>query len=214
MRVAFKEWAVVVDALLRGEQAVILRKGGLREGRGGFHLEHPAFLLFPTLFHQQREAVLPAAQTRYDELAPHFPPPATLRIEGFARVIAWQRLESLAAARQLRGQHIWRDEVIAERFDWGRDKQIHALAVQVFRLDDPVELPMRPAYGGCKSWIELEEEVAITEARPALSDAAFAGKLAQFQEALEPALSSQTGEGGRLVRRSFSEGGRPGAGSI
>jgi hypothetical protein len=29
MRVAFKEWAVVVDALPRGEQTVILRKGGL-----------------------------------------------------------------------------------------------------------------------------------------------------------------------------------------
>jgi len=176
-----------VDALLRGEQAVILRKGGLREGRGGFRIEHPEFLLFPTLFHQQREAVVPAAQARYDELAPHFPPPETVRIEGFARVIGWQRLESLATAWQLRGQHIWRDDVVAERFDWGRDKQIHALTVRVFRLDAPVELPMRTAYGGCKSWIELAEDVPITGARPAVAEAAFAGKLAQFQKALETA---------------------------
>ena len=42
---AFKEWAVVVDALLRGEQVIILRKGGLREGRGGFFTK-PA----PTFF--------------------------------------------------------------------------------------------------------------------------------------------------------------------
>jgi hypothetical protein len=185
VQVAFKEWAVVVDALLRGEQALILRKGGLREGRGGFRIEHPEFLLFPTLFHQQRAAVLPAAQARYDALAPHFPPPETLRIEGFARVIAWRRLESLASAWQLRGQHIWRDDIIAERFDWGGEKEIHALAVRVFRLDAPVELPMRPAYGGCKSWIELAEEVTITEARPALTEAAFAAKLEQFQQALE-----------------------------
>jgi hypothetical protein len=185
---AFKEWAVVVDALMRGEQAVILRKGGLREGRGGFHVEHPAFLLFPTQFHQQREAVLPAAQARYDELAPHFPPPETLRLEGFARVIAWRRLESPATACQLRGQHIWRDEVIAERFDWGRGKEIHALAVRVYCLDAPVELPMRPAYAGCKSWIELDEEVGITGARPALAEAAFAAKLEQFQKALQPGL--------------------------
>jgi hypothetical protein len=184
--VAFKEWAVVVDALLRGEQAVILRKGGLREGPGGFRMEHTEFLLFPTLFHQQREAVLPAAQARYDELAPRFPPPETLRIEGFARVLGWRRLESLAAAAQLRGQHVWRDEVIAERFDWGRDKQIHALTVRAFRLDAPVELPMRASYGGCKSWIELEEEVGVAGASPVLSESAFAAKLEHFHKALEP----------------------------
>jgi len=186
VRVAFKEWAVVVDALLSGEQAVILRKGGLHEGHGGFRLEHPEFLLFPTLFHQQREAVVPAAQTRYDELAPHFPPPETVRLEGFARVIGWRRLESLAEAWQLRGQHVWRDDVIAERFDWGREKQIHALAVRVHRFDAPIEMPMHPAYGGCKSWIELAEDVPITGAQPVLDEAAFAAKMEQFQKSLEP----------------------------
>ena len=34
MRTAFKEWAIVVDALGRGEQIIILRKGGISEGRG------------------------------------------------------------------------------------------------------------------------------------------------------------------------------------
>jgi hypothetical protein len=96
VRVAFKEWAVVVDALLRGDQAIIVRKGGLLEGPNGFQIEYPEFLLFPTLFHQQRESVIAAAQKRYDELALHFPPAETLRIEGFARVAAWRRLESLA----------------------------------------------------------------------------------------------------------------------
>jgi hypothetical protein len=186
VRVAFKEWAVVVDALLRGEQAVIVRKGGLREGPGGFQIEHPEFLLFPTLFHQQRESVTPAAQARYDELAPHFPPPETLRIEGLARIISWRRLETLDAARQLHGQHIWRDEVIAGRFDWGRDKSIFALAVRVSRLDSMVELPMRPSYGGCKSWVELKEDVSLKGAQPVLSDADFAAKLELFQKALAP----------------------------
>ena len=186
MRVAFKEWAVVVDALMRGEQIVLLRKGGLREGADGFKVEHPEFLLFPTLFHQQRESVIPAAQARFDEIAPHFAQAETLRVEGFARVIDWRRLESLATARQLRGQHIWRDDVIAGRFDWGRDKHIYALAARVFRFDKPMQWPMRPAYGGCKSWIELEEEVPLTGAQPVLKDTEFASSLAQFQNALEP----------------------------
>jgi len=187
VRVAFKEWAVIVDALLCGEQIILLRKGGLREGRGGFQVEHPEFLLFPTLFHQQRESVTPLAQERYDALAPNFPPSGILRVQGFAQVIDWRRLDSVEAARQLRGQHIWCDDVIDERFDWGRDKHIHALAVRVFRLDKPVELPMCPTYGGCKSWVELEEEIPVAPARPVLTDAAFAAKLGPFQKALEAA---------------------------
>ena len=67
MRTAFKEWAIVVDALGRGEQILILRKGGIAEGRGGFKPEHERFLLFPTLFHQQRESVLPAAVVIHPE---------------------------------------------------------------------------------------------------------------------------------------------------
>mgnify|MGYP003343766761 CR=1 FL=1 len=64
LAVAFKEWAVICAELAAGRQSVILRKGGISEGAGGFRVEHPAFLLFPTLYHQQREKVLPAAQRR------------------------------------------------------------------------------------------------------------------------------------------------------
>jgi hypothetical protein len=185
MRAAFKEWAVVVDELGRGGQIIILRKGGISEGRGGFKMEHPRFLLFPTLFHQQRDSVIPAAQKRYDEIATHFPGPDKLRLEFFAEVVVARQLNSLADANSLRGQHVWRDEVIAQRFDWGRDKSIFALAVRVFRLPQIVELPMRPEYGGCKSWIELGQEVATDAAKPVLPDAAFKEKLNQFRERLE-----------------------------
>src|SRR4051812_24521996 len=160
VQTAFKEWGVVVDALGRGEQIVILRKGGISEGRGGFKIEQPQFLLFPTLFHQQRESVIPMAQQRYDQIAPAFPPADRLRLEYFAEVVLAKKLDSAADAEALHGQHIWRDEVVAERFDWGKEKAIFALAVRVHRLPQAVELPMIPAYGGCKSWIEVDTEIA------------------------------------------------------
>lgn len=187
MRIAFKEWAVVVDALGRGDQIVILRKGGISEGRRGFQIEHHRFLFFPTLFHQQRDSVLPAAQRRYDEIAPDLPKPDVLRLEYFGEVADARNLDSLAAAERLRGQHIWRDEVIAERFDWGRTQNIHALALRVFRLPCRVELPMREGYGGCKSWIEVEREVETAGATPVLDDTTFAARLAAFRTALEAA---------------------------
>ncbi|MBI5799962.1 MAG: DUF1802 family protein [Verrucomicrobia bacterium] len=184
MRTAFKEWAIVVDALGRGEQIIILRKGGLAEGSGGFQVTHPRFLLFPTLYHQQRESVLPAAQSRHDEIAPHLPTPDVLRLELCAEVVAWRKLASLAAVERLRGQHIWRDDVLAQRFDWGQQQEIFALAVRVSRLLQRIELPMLPSYGGCKSWLELAVEISTDAAQPVLTEAAFQARLQQFESSL------------------------------
>jgi hypothetical protein len=186
MRHAFKEWAIIVDALTSGRQIIILRKGGLIEGPGGFKVEHPEFFLFPTLFHQQRESVLPEAQARFDEIMHLMPGPEVIRLECFARVEAWQKLESLSAAYALRGLHIWRDDVVEARFDWGRSKEIYAMAVRIFRLAAPVELPMRESYAGCKSWIELAEDIDTVDAHAVLDDTAFAAQLLLFQKALDP----------------------------
>ena len=184
MRMAFKEWAVVADALGRGEQILILRKGGIHEGRGGFRLENMEFLLFPTQFHQQRESVIASAQARYDAIAPNFPHPSILRLEYFCRVAWAEEIDSLEMASRLSGQHIWRDEVIAERFDWGKTRSIHALAARVFRLGSAFELPMLADYGGCKSWIEVANDIETAGAVPVLSDDEFGEKLKQLKRAL------------------------------
>ena len=189
MRAAFKEWAIVVDALGRGEQILILRKGGLAEVREGFQVEHPKFFLFPTLFHQQRESITEAARPRFDQIAHAFPPPEIVRIEFLAEVAAWRRLESLSAAESLHGQHVWRPEVIAKRFDWGREKNIFAIAVRVHRLPLPIELPMAPAYGGCKSWVELERDIPLVDVAPILDQPSFDHKLQQFFAALNPSMT-------------------------
>ncbi len=189
MRTAFKEWAVVVDALGRGEQILILRKGGLAEGREGFQVEHPKFFLFPTLFHQQRDSVTEAARRRFDQIAHGFPPPEIVRIEFLAEVVAWRRLESLSAAESLHGQHVWRAEMIAERFDWGREKNIFAIAVRVHRLPLAIELPMGTVYGGCKSWVELERDIPLVGVVPVLEQPAFDHKLQQFFAALNPTVT-------------------------
>ncbi len=185
MRTAFKEWAIVVDALGRGDQIVILRKGGIADGPGGFEVALREFLLLPTRFHQQGDRVVPEAQARFAEVLAALPPPETIRLEFFAEVAAWRKLTSRVDALRLHGQHVWRDEVIAERFDWGGEEAIFAMAVRVHRLARPVELPFRPDYGGCKSWVKLADDVPLTGAAPVLGDAEFDRRLAAFQAALE-----------------------------
>ena len=60
--VAFKEWAAVCDALAAGRKTIILRKGGIHEGRDGFRVAHREFWLFPTHFHQSSDSLIPEAQ--------------------------------------------------------------------------------------------------------------------------------------------------------
>jgi hypothetical protein len=189
MQAAFKEWAIVVDALGQGKQIIILRKGGINEGRGGFRLQQNEFLLFPTLFHQQRESVIPAAQERFDQISPHFPKPAEIKIDYFARVESALKVDSFDAVKRLHRQHIWKDEVLAERFNWGREELIYAIAVRVFRLAKPFTGAMLPEYGGCKSWINLAQEVDLQNSEPILSDQVFAQKLSLLQSALSPHLN-------------------------
>ena len=82
------------------------------------------------------------------------------------------------------GQHILKENVIRDRFSWGRELGIFALAVRVHRLPQPIDIPMLKEYGGCKSWIDLAEELTIEGATPVLDDATFEAKLTQFQSAL------------------------------
>jgi hypothetical protein len=185
MRTAFKEWAVVVDALGKGDQILILRKGGISETGGEFKPEHEKFLLFPTFFHQHRESVIDSAQSRFDLLAPRFVKPSSVRIEYHAELTDVRQLHTLEDALALTGQHVWREEVIRQRFDWGAEKAIFALAVRVHRLPRAFEIQMLGQYGGCKSWVELEEDVPLEGSRPVLDDADYQSKLREMMRALE-----------------------------
>ena len=51
--VGFQEWALVCEALGSGEQCILIRKGGIAEGRNGFGFRHTEFFLFPTFYHEQ-----------------------------------------------------------------------------------------------------------------------------------------------------------------
>jgi hypothetical protein len=184
VRIAFKEWAVVVDALGRGEQILTLRKGGISEGRGGFRLEHSEFWLFPTLYHQQAECVVDEARRRFEPVLPQLQNSNVASIEFLAQVVEWHRVEDLAAAQRLQGQHIWKEDIIAQRFDWGPSQNIFAIAIRVHRLAKPFQIPLVSEYGGCKSWIELQPDLSPESTTPVLSDGEFNAALQRFRTAL------------------------------
>jgi hypothetical protein len=45
-------------------------------------------------------------------------------------------------------------------------------------------LPVLPAYGGCKSWLTLEQAIPLEGKQPVLDDAAYAARRAAVRAAL------------------------------
>jgi hypothetical protein len=190
VRTAFKEWAIIVEALGQGDQILILRKGGIAEGRNGFQVDHSRFLLFPTQFHQQRSQVTPGGQALFDAMKPQISPSDRVRIDYEAAVTGWRKLASLEEALRLRGQHLWRPEVIQERFDWGREQAIFVMALRVGRLRAPLDLPMLPEYGGCRSWISLQVEDTPDSSIPVLDSDAYRVRIDAIESALGGPLTA------------------------
>lgn len=151
---AFKEWAVICRALAQGRQRVILRKGGIVEPGGQFELAHREFLLMPTFLHQSSESLVPDARDLLVDIDADRPPEGTVVFRHRARVVNAVRIESADSLARFRGQHVWADHVVAERFHRWRD-ELHVLEVEVDALPQPLVVPWRESFGGCKSWVDV-----------------------------------------------------------
>jgi hypothetical protein len=153
--VGFKEWAYVCDSLVQGVQTLILRKGGIHEGRGGFEWKHQHFFLFPTWFHTQSERL-----TWCPENASPFPPEeerTQVDIDGFAtleqvwKVTDWAQMEAIAPF------HIWKEEIVKERFVYDDESCLHVALVRAYKLPQRWSFPYTKSYGGCRSWVGLPD---------------------------------------------------------
>ena len=80
-RSALKEWAVLVDAMKRGEIVAMVRKGGIREQRAGFSVRHDRFLLYPTFFHEKANELAPRYAASLDVSHANRPDAATIRLD-------------------------------------------------------------------------------------------------------------------------------------
>lgn len=152
---AFKEWALVCEALGMGHQSLLLRKGGIAEGKKGFSFEHKEFFLFPTWFHGQADKIKLSYPSAVSNEAPEI-----LTLE-YKVVVEWSgfisRREQIAQLEQL---HVLHPSVLEERFQYDAGnglEGLHVAFVRVYRMEPPVELLMEKRFGGCRSWIALPE---------------------------------------------------------
>jgi len=173
--VGFKEWQVVCDALGSGKQSLILRKGGIHEGREGFSFKHDSFYLFPTRFHAQANYVKEGQGPKETEWQPGDIVPINFFIKA-ERAITLTKWKDVST---LQDYHIWTEETIRERFDWeGKgmsEGSIHCALVRVYQLKQPYDLTYEKIYGGCRSWVDLPEGLTGLSqgALPVLNEESF-----------------------------------------
>lgn len=173
--VGFKEWAIVCEAMGRGEQSVIVRKGGIAEGRSGFAFRHSEFFLFPTFFHEQVDKV------RVDRAEIPGARKGKVEIRFLAKVIAATQIASWEKAAALEPLHILQPSVVRERFDYDDAPGLHVALVRVFRLAPTWIFPDAPRYGGCRSWVTLPAHSTETRFEPVLTDRSHQERLGQFR---------------------------------
>jgi hypothetical protein len=186
MAPAFKEWAVVVHALLEGEQILDVRKGGLREDGRHFSLHSTRLWLYPTAEHQ-RPDLLKEPYRHWIDLAAASPVGQPVRLDGWADVVRVARVSEEPELAAIESKLIWTPEYAATRFNWKHRDPLWVLALRVHRLLEPVILAWDDAYGGCTSWFEtanLPDDPAARPSEPVLSDEAFAARLKGAVEAL------------------------------
>ena len=182
MAKAFKEWQVVCDALAAGRQCIILRKGGIHEGRQGFSFAEEAFFLFPTRFHNQKDFVKEGEVV----VAPEWQVGEEVVIRHYVEVPRAETLTDWGKVAALADAHIWTEETVRQRFDWeGKGMaagSIHVALARVWELADPFSFPYEPRHGGCRSWVEIPDPPAgwRDTARPVMSDADFARASEEF----------------------------------
>lgn len=155
--IGFKEWAYVCEALGQGVQTLILRKGGIHEGKGGFHFQHNAFWLFPTGFHNQSEQLRWVPPNASEISVPRDEEREQVNIRYFAKLHDVWRITDWDQVAALEPLHIWKEEVVKERFAWNEESCLHVALVRVSALPAPWTFPYERGYGGCRSWVKLPE---------------------------------------------------------
>ena len=156
---ALKEWATVIEALGRGEQIILIRKGGIADPH--FGVEADRFSLYPTFFHQAEG-----------------PEPRDVTITHWCEVVRTWRVEDLETLYRLEQQVVMPRETLDARYRFRPDQALYVIAVRAFALAQPVTIAQKPEYLGCRSWVSVDEEIDVDGSKAALGEDALRGRIA------------------------------------
>ena len=166
---ALKEWSNVIDALGRGEQIILIRKGGIADPH--FGIEADRFYLYPTYFHQGETD-----------------PRSRVSITHWCEVVQTWSVRDMELIERLQPLVDIPRETLEARYRFRPDQALFVIAVRTFALAEPVEVAYREDYGGCRSWVSVEEEIDVEGSIPVMTDAELRAKIETIDALLTVAV--------------------------
>ncbi len=181
---ALKEWAVAVKAFSAGDQIVVLRKGGIHRDDKDFRIVHPEFLLYPTYEHQKQELLKPEFHDVLAETLAEDDIPGLVTLGYWCQVTDKFELRDEAVLDSLSGHHMWSDGYAQKRLHWRPKQPLTVALLRVYELQQPQAVPVLDEYIGCKSWVELGQDLPLGTMSAVLSDEDYEAKANAVREAL------------------------------
>ncbi len=168
---ALKEWSTVIEALGRGDQVILIRKGGIADPKFGVEAER--FYLYPTFFHQQQSE------------------PTDVTITHWCEVVRSWRVNDLETLYRLEPLVAMSRETLETRYRFRPDQALHVIGVRTFALRAPRTIHVTPEYLGCRSWVSVDDEIDVDGSLPALTETELEARLNRVQALLPSSTKSQ-----------------------
>lgn len=162
---ALKEWSNVVASLGRGEQVILIRKGGIADPSFGVDAER--FYLYPTYFHQGESENRP-----------------TVEITHWCQVVKSWTVRGAEQLTQLEQLVVLPRETLDARYRFRPDQALYVIAVRTYALAQPAPVRFRDEYGGCRSWVSVDEEIDIDGSVAVLTEDELQRKIADVEQAV------------------------------
>ena len=172
-QMALKEWAVTVEAMAKGDQVLLLRKGGIHEDGKDFRVIHREFLFYPTYLHQKEDLLQPAYQPALRKLLEQPQDNDRITFSYWARAEELLEISEQEKVDNLKPHHIWTTAYAQSKLHWKPMLPMSVLLLRIYKLEQPVTVPYLPEYGGCTSWVEVLSDVNLGRMEPVLNDAEF-----------------------------------------
>jgi hypothetical protein len=172
-QMALKEWAVTVEAMAKGDQVLLLRKGGIHEDGKDFRVIHREFLFYPTYLHQKEDLLQPAYQPVLRKLLEQPQDNDRITFSYWARAEELLEISEQEKVDNLEPHHIWTTAYAQSKLHWKPMLPMSVLFLRIYKLEQPATVPYLPEYGGCTSWVEVLSDVNLGRMEPVLNDAEF-----------------------------------------
>jgi len=166
---ALKEWSNVVAALGRGEQVVLIRKGGIADP--SFGVEAERFYLYPTYFHQGEPEARPAVTVTH-----------------WCEIVRTWVVADFESLERLAPHVVLPHETLSARYVFRPDQALYVIGVRTWELARPAQVVFRDVYGGCKSWVSVDEEIDVDGSRQVLSEGELQAKIEEIDALLAAAV--------------------------